>query len=143
MPSLVKRYADYLGLSASTLCLLHCLAVPVLFAVFSVSLTAASGWIEYIFVGLTLLAVVLAFTRKPSLRVRGLLLVGAVLFVVSMFLPEPVSGFNVAHIPACVLIGTGHWVNLRQEKRCATPYAAKPMAMRSASADRLPASQAA
>lgn len=140
---MLKRFADYLGLSASTLCLLHCLAVPVLFAVFSVSLSSAQGWLEYIFVGLMLLAVGLTFMRRVSGRVRLLLQLGAVLFIASLFIPEPVTGFNVAHIPACLLIGTGHWFNLRTAKAGHTSQVAQHSNLATAEGNLVPATQAA
>lgn len=122
---------DILGLSTSLLCLVHCLALPVLAVLFPV----LSGgldlglWAHLIFIGLALLASLLAFRQYPNqggrnFRVRCLLATGFVSLIIGASLHDsPIAdGETPVTLLGATLLAGAHWHNIRSRFR----QAAKP-----------------
>jgi len=128
------RLGDYAGMTASTLCLLHCLAMPLLMAAFPMlglahehdsfhnSILAAVS----IPVLLSLLPGYLRH-RDPAVLVLGFLGLGS--FLGAVFILSPVYG-EMAEAAGAVLSGvlllTAHIRNRRFCARCASSAHAKP-----------------
>ena len=68
--TLLNSKSDYIGASASTLCLIHCMITPLLFAVQATSLSCSeiSPWwwklVDYVFLAVTFFAIY--FTNKST-----------------------------------------------------------------------------
>src|SRR5690554_3397812 len=81
--------SDFLGISASLLCILHCLALPVLVSVENVFLFADTGhWhgMDYLFIALGILAVIISSRNTNIYSIKlGLWLVISI-FSVSILL---------------------------------------------------------
>lgn len=124
----INRSSDILGASASTLCLIHCLATPLLF------LAQAHGahdhhdhgaesvpmiWemLDYVFLVISALAISYS-TRKTSHKWMPFLLWGSWAVLTAMILNEKLHLFHIDHIyvflPAMALVG----LHLYNRKYC-------------------------
>jgi hypothetical protein len=123
----VSRHFDRIAIGLSTICLVHCLAVPVLVAVLPIA--AISLQDNQHFHGLMLWLVVPTSVAGFGLGYRlhrrgGLVLAGAagvaILAAAAIYghtaWPEPFEvGVSVA---GSLLLGAAHWLNFRAVRRC-------------------------
>ncbi len=112
-----RSWFDYLGLSATSLCLLHCLLFPLLAMVFSTGVFLSTGWLEYAFVFSAAVAVFFATRQARAQQVVLLLWAGLALLILGFAFGHDVqagfSAINPIHVSAALCMGTGHVVNLR------------------------------
>lgn len=112
------RRADWLGIGASTLCVLHCLFTPVILTLVSAAFGHELLWLDLIFLGVAIYA---AFTvgRKGSWNVRLLLALGLLIFCSGLLVHSHDSLLRYAHVPGSVLLIAGHVLHLRGRPSCA------------------------
>lgn len=121
------QWTHYLGLSASFLCLVHCLALPIAMFIFptfsSIDLSIIDSFWEYVFVFLTIISVFTIFqvhkTHNRFSIALPLAFAGVVLLVLSMYLNHTVSHYAVPG--GSLLILAAHVMNLRfcnEHKNC-------------------------
>ncbi len=117
-PDFLSHKADYIGITGSVLCLIHCLVTPVLLltsAVLKQNVQALAGWhsLDYMFIGINVVAVFQA-TRHHALPAIRLCLWGFLgLFALALLLEERSAVFAyVGYIASFGLIVT-HLANIR------------------------------
>lgn len=121
--TLPSSFADKLGLTGSVLCLVHCMALPVL-AAFSTGLAGGVPHIhgqlfpgdDYFFILLAVVAVLFSLKYVRSKKIAISLVVCILLFSVPMGLSHHIHFLHqfewLSHIGAIGLAVT-HWLNLR------------------------------
>jgi hypothetical protein len=122
------RFADYAGMAASALCLVHCLALPLVLAAFPLLGLGGDHHAlhEALLLGVTvpvLLALVPGYVkhRDPAALLLGLAGLGA--FVVAVFVVGPRLGEvaeTVAAVASSVLLLGAHWRNHQHCKGCSS-----------------------
>ncbi|MFC0251348.1 MerC domain-containing protein [Massilia consociata] len=122
------RFADYAGIAASALCLLHCLAMPLLLVAFP--LLGLKGdhhaWHDALLLAITapvLLALVPGYIRHRDPVALSLGLTGLGAFLVAVFVIGPQWGEmaeTVSAVASSVLLMAAHWRNHRYCKECRT-----------------------
>lgn len=117
---LLSRKADYIGITGSVLCILHCLVTPVLLMTTSLlhdeHLRIGFLSLDYLFIGVNVVAVYFA-TRHPIPVLIKLALWGFLaLFSVAILL-EDVNGLfqPISYVASIGLVMT-HLVNIRQHR---------------------------
>jgi hypothetical protein len=123
------RYADYAGMAASTLCLVHCLAMPLLLAAFP--LLGLKGehhaLHDALLLGVTvpvLLALVPGYLKHRDPVALMLGVAGLVCFLVAVFVLGPQVGEvaeTVGAVLSSVLLLAAHLRNHRYCKDCRKP----------------------
>lgn len=117
MRQFVTKQLDWLGIGASTACLIHCLATPVVLSVLSAFVANRWRVFDVVFVAVATVAVVLV-SQSASARVRWLLWVGLGLFYAGVVLHESGPLWHYMHLPGSLFIIAGHVVNLRDRASC-------------------------
>ena len=121
------RFADFAGMAASALCLLHCLAMPLLLAAFPLLGLAGDGEAlhDALLLGATvpaLLALVPGYLRHREVAAASLGLAGLGMFVLAAFLVAPRWGESAETaivILGSILLFSAHLRNRRYCKGCA------------------------
>lgn len=119
--TMLSTYSDYIGAAASSLCMIHCLLTPMLFAVQLTSLSCSEispvWWktIDYIFLVITFFAVWYTSKATQSKWVRASLFISwiilALLVLNASFHVIPLPHILI-YIPAITMIAT-HMYNRR------------------------------
>tara|TARA_B100000900_G_C20310650_1_gene606010 strand:+ start:324 stop:716 length:393 start_codon:yes stop_codon:yes gene_type:complete len=121
MTSLYAQKYDAIGAFASFMCMIHCLATPFLFIASACSATCCDAtplwwqWVDYIFLGVSLFAVI-NITRTSNVTFVKLGLWVSWLGLFSFFFSKQYLGIsapeNLKYIPALSLVGF-HLYNLK------------------------------
>lgn len=107
--------SDKIGITASILCLIHCLALPIIFTVSAETLHLAQHempFVDYIFAIIALVAAVLSARKTTDPKVKIAFAVGWSLFIVGVLFHENPYLFITLHIGSVILIIT-HLKNIR------------------------------
>lgn len=113
MITTLNKKPDELGMLSSVLCIIHCLATPVLLTLLPVSTAAQSGeqnwwgWLDILFLILSGVAVIFAIQRSPKTWLRVSMI--ASLLTLCFFIINERFGsiefpFDVVYLPAFALI---------------------------------------
>lgn len=112
--------ADYVGITGSVLCIIHCLATPVL--VLSGSLVQHSALrvgylsLDYVFIGINILAVYSATRHYALPAIKRSLWGFLTLFSVALLLEDTAPIFEyIAYMASAGLVIT-HLLNIRQHR---------------------------
>jgi hypothetical protein len=117
-PDLTNHKADYVGITGSVLCLIHCLATPVLLltsAVLQQNVALLASWhsLDYVFIGINIVAVYQATRHATVPGIRRGLWGFLALFAVALLLEDRVVGIvYVGYVASFGLIGL-HLANIR------------------------------
>ncbi len=114
----VNQKADYVGVFNSVLCLIHCLGLPFLLTVFSINLSAFHG-LEFIFLFVCVIAVVLSVKQQKYIWLRVSLCVSAVLLTLAVFFEERSYSFEVLGYCASLGLVLSHATSIYL---CRRPY---------------------
>jgi hypothetical protein len=125
MKSLI-RFADYAGMAASALCLVHCLAMPLLLAAFPLLGLGGDHHAlhDALLLGVTapvLLALVPGYLKHRDPRALSLGAAGLAAFLVAVFVLGPQVGElaeTVGAVASSVLLLAAHLRNHRYCKDC-------------------------
>lgn len=121
------KWTHYIGVASSLLCLVHCLALPVLLVVFptftSIDLSVIDSFWEYVFVCMTIVSVFTIVqvhnTHKRFSMALPLAFLGVVLLTIALYVGHEAS---IYFLPTgSVLILCAHLFNLkycRDHKNC-------------------------
>ena len=112
-----QRFADILGLSNAALCMVHCLAVPLLVA--SGAAFIAHPAVELFFVGLAAWAVWSATRRSKNILLQGVLWTLLLLFSFGLLLEEVHPMMEWLSMGASLSMVVAHALNLRYRTTCA------------------------
>lgn len=122
----VSRYLDRLAITLSTICIVHCLAMPFAVAILPIAALSVGG--DSHFHALMLWLVVptsaVGFTlgyrvhRKPAIVAAGVTAVG-VLAIVALWghAAWPARSEIAVNVVASVLLAAAHWRNFREVRR--------------------------
>lgn len=120
------KNADRLGIISSSLCLIHCISLPILVSIKPLAaefMHENLEFLEYIFLGLSLIAIYFA-TRSPHVtrRIKWAFYVIFILFAVGIFLEDSSYAWitYLAYIGSAGLI-VMHVINIRHGIRCSVP----------------------
>ena len=112
-----ERFADILGLSNAALCMVHCMAVPVLVA--SGAAFIAHPAVELFFVGLAAWAVWSATRHSSNKPLQGVLWTLLVLFSIGLLLEDLHPLMEWLSMGASLSMVVAHALNLRYRTTCA------------------------
>jgi MerC mercury resistance protein len=101
--------SDKIGITASILCLIHCLALPILFTVSADTLHLVNHEmpiIDYIFAGVALVAAYLSARKTTNTKVKIAFGVGWAFFILGVLLHDNPYLFILLHIGSIILIIT-------------------------------------
>ncbi len=110
------KQADLLGVVSAVLCLVHCIAVPVLLVlgVLSEGLWAHTAFLDYIFIGLALMAVYFATrNHETTRRVRIGLWSSTALFSLAILLHDWFAFALYLSVAASIALVVFHVLNYR------------------------------
>lgn len=118
---LLSRKADYVGITGSVLCLIHCLLTPVLLMTTAVMrdehLRVGFLSLDYVFIGVNIVAVYFATRSDVSLAVKRALWGFLFLFTVAILLEDVDEAFHLLGYAASAGLVVTHLVNIRQHRR--------------------------
>ncbi|WP_375448266.1 MerC domain-containing protein [uncultured Fibrella sp.] len=116
----VDKKADYIGITGSVLCLIHCLAAPVLVMTSSLlrddTLRAGFLSLDYIFIAVNIVAVYFATRNHTSSAIRTALWSFLFVFAVGLLLEEVSPVFEYLAYAASTGLVISHLFNLRQHR---------------------------
>jgi hypothetical protein len=116
----LSRKADYIGITGSVLCVIHCLITPVLLLTtsFLQDSTLRVGYLslDYVFIGVNIVAVYFATRHYAPPVIKRSLWGFLILFAVALLLEETAPIFEyIAYIASAGLVIT-HLLNIRQHR---------------------------
>ena len=116
----LSRKADYIGITGSVLCIIHCLVTPVLLLTTSLlqDSTFRIGYLslDYVFIGVNIVAVYFATRHYAPIAIKRSLWGFLSLFSVALLLEGTAPFFEyIAYIASAGLVIT-HLINIRQHR---------------------------
>lgn len=117
----ISQKADYMGITGSVLCLLHCLVTPVLLLTSTAlqqSATLRFGFLslDYVFIGINCVAVYFATRQYAPPAIKRSLWGFLALFSVSLLVEDTAPIFQyIAYVASAGLV-ISHLMNIRQHK---------------------------
>jgi chromate transport protein ChrA len=123
---LSSQSADILGISASLLCMIHCLAFPVMISlgyIFKFSddhdhVHEHWHWMDYFFVFLAIWAVYNAAKNTHSKRIKIALWIAVLFFSIAILLHDINPFMIVISIGASLALVIIHIINWKYHKKC-------------------------
>jgi chromate transport protein ChrA len=123
---LSSQSADILGISASLLCMIHCLALPVMISlgyIFKFSddhdhVHEHWHWMDYFFVFLAIWAVYNAAKNTHSKRIKIALWIAVLFFSIAILLHDINPFMIVISIGASLALVIIHIINWKYHKKC-------------------------
>ncbi|MFN3194448.1 MAG: MerC domain-containing protein [Chlorobiota bacterium] len=107
--------SDKIGIVASVLCLIHCLALPIAFTLSADTLYLVEHEmpiVDYIFAGIALVAAVLSARKTEDPKIKLAFAVGWGLFILGVLFHHHPIMIYLLHLGSLVLIVT-HYKNIR------------------------------
>lgn len=118
---LLSRKADYVGITGSVLCLIHCLVTPVLLMTTAVlrdeHLRIGYLSLDYVFIGVNIVAVYFATRANVSSAIKWALWGFLTLFSVAILLEDVNQAFQLTGYAASAGLIVTHLVNIRQHRQ--------------------------
>lgn len=116
----LSRKADYIGITGSVLCLLHCLVTPVLLVSSSLfqhaPLRAGFLSLDYIFIGINAVAVYFATRNGMSVPVKRSMWGFLTLFSIALVFEYTAPIFRYVTYAASAGLVISHLINIRQHR---------------------------
>ncbi|WP_461098536.1 MerC domain-containing protein [Spirosoma luteolum] len=117
---ILTRKADYIGITGSILCLIHCLVTPVLLLssrlLQNEPLRVGYLSLDYVFIAVNIVAVYFATRHYASALVRRALWSFLTLFAISILLEDTAPLFEyLGYVASAGLVFT-HLINIRQHR---------------------------
>lgn len=119
---LVNEKADYIGITGSILCIIHCLITPVLLVTSNLmfqhsALRVGFLSLDYVFIGVNIVAVYFATRHYAAPGVRVSLWSFLAVFAVAIILEDVNPVFEYLGYAASLGLVLSHLVNIRQHRR--------------------------
>ena len=118
--NLFDKKADYIGITGSVLCMIHCITAPILVVASGLfhDDTLRTGFLglDYVFIAINIAAVYFATRHHTSLTIRTALWSFLALFAVALLLEDTSTVFNYAAYVASAGLVITHLVNLWQHR---------------------------
>lgn len=116
----LSRKADYIGITGSVLCIIHCLVTPVLLVSSSLlqnsPLRAGYLSLDYIFIGINAVAVYFATRHVVSVSLKRSLWGFLAVFSIALVLEHTIPFFTYVAYAASAGLVISHLVNIRQHR---------------------------
>ncbi|GAB2601555.1 MerC domain-containing protein [Spirosoma areae] len=116
----LSRKADYIGITGSMLCIIHCLLTPILLLTSSVlqNSTLRIGFLslDYVFIGVNIIAVYFATRHYAPPLIRKSLWGFLGLFTVALLLEDTAPVFEYLAYTASAGLVVSHLMNIRQHR---------------------------
>ncbi|NID12648.1 MerC domain-containing protein [Fibrivirga algicola] len=120
LDNVVDKKADYIGITGSVLCLIHCLTAPVLVMTSNLfrddTLRAGFLSLDYVFIAVNIVAVYFAARQHTSSAIRTALWGFLFLFSVGLLLEDVSPFFEYIAYAASAGLVISHLFNLRQHR---------------------------
>jgi hypothetical protein len=120
-PHLLRRKADYIGITGSVLCIIHCLITPLLLMTSTLLTdhTLRIGYLslDYVFIGVNAVAVYFATRHHTSPLIKRALWSFLLLFAIAIILEDVSDLFEYAGYAASLGLVITHLVNIRQHQQ--------------------------
>ncbi|HEX9956478.1 MAG TPA: MerC domain-containing protein [Fibrella sp.] len=117
---IVDKKADYIGITGSVLCLIHCLAAPVVVMTSSLLRddTLRTGFLslDYVFIAINIVAVYFAARQHTSSAIRTALWSFLFLFTLGLLLENVNPLFEYIAYAASTGLVISHLLNLRHHR---------------------------
>lgn len=128
-----KHFYDYLGIAGSGMCLIHCLAIPILFFVQnSIAKDVLKGldlenvYLDYLFVLLCFFAVFSVTKQNDSWKISTSFWVFFILFSISVLFEEDFEHLDLLGYGASLGLIITHIININHCKKCQTENSPLP-----------------
>lgn len=120
-----KYFYDYLGIAGSGMCLIHCLAMPILFFVQNSfakdllkGLDLENIYLDYLFVLLCFFAVFSVTKHSDSWKINASFWLFFTLFSISVLFEEDFEHLDFLGYGASLGLIITHIININHEKKC-------------------------
>ena len=117
---ILSRKADYIGITGSVLCIIHCLITPILLLTSSVfqNSTLRVGYLslDYVFIGVNIVAVYFATRHYAAPAIKRGLWGFLALFTVALLLEDVAPFFEYLAYAASAGLVITHLINIKQHK---------------------------
>lgn len=110
------RLADITGIINSSICIVHCIATPILISLGAYFLE--SPIFAYLFIAIAFATIVRAIKRTTSNKIKTALWIGFAGLSTSLLLEETWAGFEYAGYIFSALLIVTHIVNIKHCKKC-------------------------
>ena len=121
---LITDKADYVGITGSILCIIHCLITPILLVTSNVfqhdALRVGYLSLDYVFIGVNIVAVYFATRHYAAPAVRVALWSFLTVFAVAVLLEDVNSFFEYLGYAASFGLVSTHLINIRQHRQSHT-----------------------
>lgn len=110
------KNADLIGFTSSLLCVIHCIALPILIALSYFAVTEVGEhwhWLDYIFIGLSFIAVKYAVMRTTESGMRMAFWATFVIFSLALMAHEIAPWMILISLAASLVLMVLHLVNYR------------------------------
>ncbi len=118
---LIDTKADYVGITGSILCIIHCLITPVLLVTSNIlqhdTLRVGYMSLDYVFIGVNIVAVYFATRHYAAPAVRVALWSCLTVFAVAILLEDVNPAFEYLGYAASFGLVTTHLINIRQHRQ--------------------------
>jgi hypothetical protein len=117
--------ADLMGISASVLCLIHCLAFPLLisFGFFFGAMDEHGHehwhWLDYLFIGMAIIAVFFAAKNAHNYWIKVALWITVLLFSGAVLLHEDYPQMLFVSATLSIVLALIHTINWKNHRKCA------------------------
>lgn len=119
-PDSLSRKADYIGITGSVLCIIHCLITPVLLVTSSAlqHSTLRIGYLslDYVFIGVNIIAVYFATRHYAPVFIKRSLWGFLTLFSIALLLEDTDPIFEYLAYAASAGLVITHLLNIRQHR---------------------------
>jgi hypothetical protein len=113
--SKIKK-ADIIGIAASSVCIVHCLGVPILASI-GLGMNESPG-LKYAFIILSFMAIYKSIEKKQNPQISFFLLCSFLGFLFCSLFHEEYEWLHEAGIVFSFLIILGHLISIRSCKKC-------------------------
>lgn len=110
------RLADITGILNSSICILHCIATPILIGLGARFLELSI--FAYVFITIAFVTIFIAAKKTSSTKVKAAFYTGFVGFATSILLEETWAGFEYTGYIFSAIIIVAHVANIRDCKKC-------------------------
>jgi hypothetical protein len=110
------RLADITGMLSASLCLVHCIASPLLLA--SGVYFIEEPWLKYVFIITAFFSIYFSLKQQTNSKVAFLLWAGFLLFLFSLLFEEAFPVLEFVSWVASLIIISGHIWNIQTCRRC-------------------------
>ncbi|MEM6525295.1 MAG: MerC domain-containing protein [Bacteroidota bacterium] len=111
MITTINKKPDELGMLSSILCIIHCLATPILLTILPISAAVQGqnwwGWLDIFFLIFSSVAVILAVRRSPKAWIRVSMIISLLMlcfFIVNERFGSIEFPFDMVYLPAFALV---------------------------------------